>query len=336
MQHQKILSLRFNRTDANIIIACTNTGFVIFQANPYHELKRYSFNDEDGVKILEMYFRTNILAIVRQKTSDRVTLWDARQDAPINGDEITCNGTILSVKYHTYHFIAVLEDRIIIHDTKQEKAYVRLTLPNPKGICVFSVEREKAVVAYPGKEIGNVEIEDLISSRRTQIQAHNGSISCLALNYDGTLVATASTKGTLIRIFETSSGNKVRELRRGSTQCTMNSIAFSHDNVNLACTSDKGTLHVWNIANHKNRTSTLTFLKYVVDIDYMASEWSMSSYSGIGPSSECAFPPDKSDTVYILNSLGNFLEFKVEQSDTMLQETHNIAEDICNPCIRIQ
>jgi len=79
------------------------------------------------------------------------------------------------------------------------------------------------------------------------IPAHETSLSCFALNFDGTLLATSSEKGTLIRIFDTSTGRNLQELRRGADKAEIYSLAFNYNSYWLACSSDKGTVHIFSI-----------------------------------------------------------------------------------------
>jgi len=50
------------------------------------------------------------------------------------------------------------------------------------------------------------------------IAAHTNAIAKLALNRDGSLLATTSIQGTLIRLFNPNTGEKLHELRRGTEQ----------------------------------------------------------------------------------------------------------------------
>lgn len=59
------------------------------------------------------------------------------------------------------------------------------------------------------------------SSAPVILNAHQGEITCLALNKQGTLVASASSKGTLIRIWDTIRKTRIVELRRGSDPATL-------------------------------------------------------------------------------------------------------------------
>ena len=81
----------------------------------------------------------------------------------------------------------------------------------------------------------------------SQIATHNSKISCLSINKDGTIIATTSDKGTIIRIFTTFGGIKFTEFRRGTKYVTMNCITFDQNNRFIGCTSNGGTLHIFSI-----------------------------------------------------------------------------------------
>lgn len=61
-----------------------------------------------------------------------------------------------------------------------------------------------------------------VSSAPVWIPAHKSEIACLALNQQGTRIATASNKGTLIRVWDSTTRQQLVELRRGSDNAYLN------------------------------------------------------------------------------------------------------------------
>jgi len=80
-------------------------------------------------------------------------------------------------------------------------------------------------------------------------KAHSTPLSALEINQKGDLIATASEKGTLIRLFNSKDGSLVQELRRGTENHQIFCIAFSFESEWLACTSDSGTCHIFSLKN---------------------------------------------------------------------------------------
>lgn len=60
-----------------------------------------------------------------------------------------------------------------------------------------------------------------------------------------------NVQGTLIRIFSTGNCAKIAELRRGVDHATVFSLAISPSNKLLAVTSDKSTLHIFDLPHPK-------------------------------------------------------------------------------------
>ena len=91
---------------------------------------------------------------------------------------------------------------------------------------------------------------NLVTDKGThvEINAHESDVGALAVNSEGTLVASASIRGTIIRVFSAEDGKCLQELRRGSGKAFITSIIF-HPSLHLiACTSNKSSIHLFEIS----------------------------------------------------------------------------------------
>ena len=153
---------------------------------------------------------------------NKVIIWDDNKTKSIA--ELKFKMPVKAVRMSREQIAVVLEDRIYIYqllDLMMKDAIE--TAPNPDGISVLKND----ILVCPDKEQGTVRINNFKQSIVNNIEAHEGPIRCLALNHDSTLLATASEKGTLIRIFNTSTGKKVKEVRRGADTAHVYSISFN-------------------------------------------------------------------------------------------------------------
>lgn len=92
-------------------------------------------------------------------------------------------------------------------------------------------------------------IFDLLSLSVTNIiQAHKTPISSLALNSTGTMLATASDKGTVIRVFSVPNAQKLYQFRRGSYPARIYSLSFNAVSTLLCVSSDTETVHIFKLA----------------------------------------------------------------------------------------
>lgn len=59
-------------------------------------------------------------------------------------------------------------------------------------------------------------------------------------------MATTSDKGTLVRLFNTQTGEAIKELRRSTDPATIQHLQFEvHENKYLTCCSNKETIHIF-------------------------------------------------------------------------------------------
>jgi hypothetical protein len=119
------------------------------------------------------------------------------------------------------------------------------TANNPYGLC----ELGKDTVAFPGRTIGQVKLFDLKTGNVSIIPAHETPLRAIAISRNGDMVATASEQGTIIRLWSFPSCTKLAEFRRGVDQAAIFSLAFSPSGSTLAVTSDKSTMHIFDLVS---------------------------------------------------------------------------------------
>lgn len=196
------------------------------------------------------------------------------------------------------------------------------TSQNPNGLCVLCPNSNKSLLAFPSRRAGNVLIVDLANTEKAplEVSAHDSKIQCIALNLQGTRLATASERGTLLRIFDTSSGHKVAELRRGSNQAKIYCINFNHQSTAVVCASDHGTIHVFNLEEEASREKNISQILP----KYFSSNWSFCKFSiPAGPSIHCicAFGADP-NSIIVISADGNYYKF-------LFSNKGEISREVC-------
>ncbi|MBA0863264.1 hypothetical protein Goshw_018791 [Gossypium schwendimanii] len=342
-----LLHLSFNQ-DHGCFAAGTDHGFRIYNCDPFREIFRRDFDRGGGIGVVEMLFRCNILALVGggpdpQYPPNKVMIWDDHQSRCIS--ELSFRSEVRSVRLRRDRIIVVLEQKIFVYNFVDLKLLHQIeTIANPKGLCAVSQGAGSLVLVCPGLQKGQVRVEHYASKRTKFIMAHDSRIACFALSQDGQLLATASTKGTLVRIYNTIDGSLLQEVRRGADRAEIYSLAFSSNAQWLAVSSDKGTVHVFSLKNSAGSPGTtqsrstsepvvsshssLSFIKGVLP-KYFSSEWSVAQFRLVEGSQYLVAFGHQKNTVVILGIDGSFYrcQFDPVNGGEMTQlEYHNFLK----------
>ena len=250
---ETILHISFNQ-DGSCFCLGTKKGFFVYNTSPLKLLSFREFNE--GINIVEMLKKTNILALVEESDKDtdllnnKLIIWDDHQNKRIS--ELKLDSEILNVKIKLDKIIVSTNNNYLylIEITTLEINSVFQMYENSNGLFAVSMDDKILVVAFPYKYTGYVKIKKFNSKENIpSINAHDSNISFLSLSNDGNLLATSSERGTLIRIFSTFNGEMIQELRRGAKTAQIYYITFDMNNKFLACSSSSGTVHIFSIYN---------------------------------------------------------------------------------------
>ena len=153
---------------------------------------------------------------------------------------------------------------------------------------------------------------------------------------DLTHILSISLLGTLIRVHDTVKRSLLVELRRGSDPATLYCINFSHDDRFLCCSSDKGTVHIFALANTQlNRRSKFQSLGVFSRSSYFESQWALASFT---VSAECAcicafganLERGQNSSVYAICVDGSFHKYAFKENGTCTRKEYDVFFDVCS------
>jgi len=204
---------------------------------------------------------------------------------------------------HVYHLYVVdcsivvaLETKIYIYNFEDLRLIGQYDTAGVKlGLVALSPTSSNIVLAFPSTTTGEVcwQCSDSQNpdGKRSKVVT-DSALEQIALDPSGTRLAVTSGKGTLIRIINLASGNEeMTTYRRGTTNATIQCLAFSADSAFLACTSDHGTVHVFHLESTSATSSYFGMLTGTSEPRAVASHRVPESHS------ICAFVPSTGDDV---------------------------------------
>lgn len=317
------------------------TGLRIYNVEPLVEKVHFDVELMGSVSQCEMLHRSNIIAIVaggsRPKFPDN-TLMIYDDSAKKFKLELTFSSSIRAVRLRRDKLVVVLTTEIHVFSfpSPTQRLFSLETRNNPRGFCEMSplLSAEKQILIFPGHKMGSVQIVDLlsteigVSSAPIWIDAHRNDLGCLAINQQGTRIATASSKGTLIRVWDSTSKKLLVELRRGTDPATIYCMNFSCDSDFLCCSSDKGTVHIFAIKD-TNLNKKMTFSNFKILGNYGTSQWALANFT-VPPECACvcAFGPNRS--VYAICVDGTFHKYVFNPDGNCNREAFDVFLDVCD------
>ncbi|PGH12309.1 SVP1-like protein 2 [Helicocarpus griseus UAMH5409] len=242
----------FNKDTSSFSVGL-DSGFCVFNSDPCELKVSRDFNA--GIGVVEMLGQSNYLALVGggrkpKFPQNKMVIWDDSKQRVVITLEFRTS--VLRVRLSKSRIVVALHNSIHIFafSIPPKRSSVFETADNPHGLVCLGTK----LLAFPGRSPGQVQLVELETGNVSIIPAHSSPLRAIDLSPDGQVLATAGQTGTLIRIFATTNCAKMAELRRGVDQAEIFSLAISPSNTLLALTSDKSTLHIFDLPHAGNTT----------------------------------------------------------------------------------
>lgn len=330
--------ISFNQTDK---YACFGTpiGFYIYSLQPFKKI--LSRKIDSGVSIVKMLYESNIITFVGKTDNglypnNKLIIWDDNKKAVLG--EISYNTPIYNINITKTHIIVLLAKKIYIYlfESLYLQKTIDITAHDKKLICM-GLEGSDNII-YPGEELGSISIVKLSSDEKHTINAHSSAIENLCISNDGKYCASASERGTIIRMFSLETRECINEFRRGSDPTTIINIRFNSINSILLVSSVKGTIHLYNtqtdpslqISNTSYDNYGMSYVKWALP-QYFHDKWSFTQFNLANISTYTAFDTTSSK-LYSFGSDGQFYELNYsDPNDPKIDKTIKYISDENDP-----
>lgn len=148
--------------------------------------------------------------------------------------------------------VVCLKDAIYIHNIQDMRLIhsIKKLSENPNGLISLS---SRNYLAYPlSRESGRIQLVDINKMQNgAVIEAHSSRVVIMKFSLCGDMLATASEKGTVIRVFSVISGQCLMEFRRSVKRyAQISSLSFSLCGNYVTVSSNTETIHIFKL--HKN------------------------------------------------------------------------------------
>ncbi|EGO57010.1 hypothetical protein NEUTE1DRAFT_65975 [Neurospora tetrasperma FGSC 2508] len=196
--------------------------------------------------------------------------------------ELTFPSAVLAVRLNRKRLAVVLECQIYLYDVSNMNLVQTIdTSPNPNAICALSPSSDSCYLVYPRPnpredvgakapahlpppsqyvppKRGDVLVYDALNLKTVNVvEAHKSPLCAIALNHDGSMLATASETGTIIRVFSLPQGQKLFQFRRGTVPTSIYSMSFNLSSTLLCVSSTSDTVHIFRLLNTQKNANAL-------------------------------------------------------------------------------
>lgn len=234
------------------------TGVRMHSISSVEKIEEIFGREEGNIVIVDRLFNSSLVVLVTETKPNCLIMVHFKK----NQDICHCvyPSPILSVRMNRHRLVVCLAEGFHIHairDMKNLHSIPNIPPPNLLGMCSLSWNSQ---LAYPiqSETAGVLRIFNGSKLKPgLTIKAHETTLSAINFSPSGLLIATASERGTVIRVFCVKNGQRVQEFRRGVKRCvTIASLVFDANAEFICASSNTETVHIFKIDQQAVESAT--------------------------------------------------------------------------------
>ncbi|KAG1658038.1 hypothetical protein FOA52_014350 [Chlamydomonas sp. UWO 241] len=256
---ERLLCVSFNQ-DGSCVALGTALGIRVYNRHSHSICYE---NLLGSVGIVEMLFCSSILAFVGAGeqpalTPRRMSVLNTSSQKTIQ--DIHFTSSVLAVFMNRQRLVVLLESKAFVYNVANLNLLRSMELPQgagtrlPAAAALSACDAPNLLALPASTSSGMLRVYDLLfdgGNVLCEVPAHSAPLAALAWSHDAQLLASASTKGTVIRVHRMPQAARVFQLRRGTRPAQIHSLAFSPAGIEpplLAACSSHGSVHVFRLS----------------------------------------------------------------------------------------
>lgn len=200
---------------------------------------------ESEIQVAKRYLNSNIFVFVKDKARTKISIYD--MTAKMEMAMLSTDVEIIDIKLTKKYIVLITLNTVVIYSMIRFSKIIELiTAENVDGLIGISDE-EFCYISYPSCD-EQINVYNVDNCEFTyKLNAHKHQIHTMELNNEGTILATASNYGTIIRLWNIKENKMMYEYRVCYWWNIIKSFSFSPDNRYLLINLNDQYLYVHDI-----------------------------------------------------------------------------------------
>uniref|UniRef100_A0A1I7YUE5 WD_REPEATS_REGION domain-containing protein n=1 Tax=Steinernema glaseri TaxID=37863 RepID=A0A1I7YUE5_9BILA len=256
-KHETATFVSFNADASSIVLSRAERiaiyGIEQFNVRLAWSVRNALFRD---LLLAEQVLNSDRVIVVSRQNPRKLDLFSLKKESVER--TIFFDSPITAVKHNRMHLVIATEAFISVYTLNTFKLLTKLELTGSP--CFDLSHTERSLIAYPSSVEGEVNIFDVNQMKRLKsLKLHETSVVKLAFNSNGSLLVSASKKGTVFRVTDVDSATLLYDFQRSfMKEALVHTLTFSPDSAFLCSSSETGTVHLFKLTNEKSVISSLT------------------------------------------------------------------------------